>query len=192
MNQGIELVPLKCVKCGTAVPAAPDEVAWACANCGQGLLLDEGKGLLPIEVRYVAAAQETGVTGKPFWVGSGRVTFQRRMTYGRQQGPDERWQQQQTFVLPAYECSLEEAGALGMGFLRQPPPLVAGPKGILERVTVDAQGAKALAEFVVLTVEAERRDQLKEVAFDLALDPPTLWVLPFALKDGKLFLAAAR
>jgi hypothetical protein len=192
VNQGIELVPLKCVKCGTAVPAAPDEVAWACANCGQGLLLDEEKGLVPIEVRYATAAQESGLTWKPFWVGSGRVTFQRRLTYGRQQGPDGRWQQPQTFILPAYECSLEEAGALGKGFLRQPPPLVAGPTGILERVTVDPQGAKALAEFVVLTVEAERRDQLKEVVFDLALDPPTLWVLPFAQKDGKLFLAAAR
>ena len=190
MNQSIELVPLKCVQCGTAVPAAPDEVAWACPNCGQGLLLDEEKGLVPLEVRYMAAAQETGVTWKPFWVARGRVTFQRRTAYGRQQGPDERWQQPQVFVLPAYECSLEEAGALGMGFLRQPPPLEAGPTGVLERVTVDPQGARALAEFVVLTVEAERRDHLKEIAFDLALDPPTLWVLPFAQREGKLFLAA--
>lgn len=179
MREAVELIPLKCVRCGTPVPAAPDEVAWMCATCGQGLLLHESSGVLALDVSYAIPSQQSGMTWRPFWVTAGRVSFRVRETYGRDRGPDELWREPQTFILPAFECSLEEAGTWGMGFLRQPPQLVAGPAGVLERVTVDPQAARALAEFVVLTVEAGRRDHLKRVEFDLELGAPVLWGLPF-------------
>jgi predicted RNA-binding Zn-ribbon protein involved in translation (DUF1610 family) len=191
MSQGVELVPLQCVRCSTPVRAGPDEVAWVCANCGQGLLLDGESGLRALEVKYAAAAQQEGLVWRPFWVAAARVTFQARETYGHDRGPDEIWGAPQMFILPAFECSLEEAGAWGMGFLRQPPRLVEGPAGLLEGVTVDPQAARALAEFVVLTVEAERRDQLRSVAFDLDLEPPVLWAMPFTNESGTLRLALA-
>ncbi len=191
MSQGVELVPLQCGRCSTPVRAAPDEVAWVCANCGQGLLLDGESGLRALEVKYAAAAQQEGLVWRPFWVAAARVTFQARETYGHDRGSDEIWGAPQMFILPAFECSLEEAGAWGMGFLRQPPRLVEGPAGLLEGVTVDPQAARALAEFVVLTVEAERRDQLRSVAFDLDLEPPVLWAMPFTNESGTLRLALA-
>jgi hypothetical protein len=191
MSQGVELVPLQCVRCSTPVRATPDEVAWVCANCGQGLLLDGESGLRALEVKYAAVAQQAGLIWRPFWVTEGRVTFQARETYGHDRGPDEIWGAPQMFVLPAFECSLEEAGAWGVAFLRQPPRLVEGPAGLLEGVTVDPQAARALAEFVVLTVEAERRDQLRKVAFDLDLVPPVLWAMPFTNESGTLRLALA-
>lgn len=191
MSQGVELVPLQCVRCSTPVRAAPDEVAWVCANCSQGLLLDGESGLRALQVKYAAAAQQAGLIWRPFWVTEGRVTFQARQTYGHDRGPDEAWSAPQTFILPAFECSFEEAGAWGMGFLRQPPRLVEGPAGVLEGVTVDPQAARALAEFVVLTVEAERRDQLRSVAFGLDLEPPVLWAMPFTNESGTLRLALA-
>ena len=191
MSQGVELVPLQCVRCSTPVRAAPDEVAWVCANCGQGLLLDGASGLRALVVKYAAAAQQAGLIWRPFWVAATRVTFHARQTYGHDRGPDEIWSAPRTFILPAFECSLEEAGAWGMGFLRQPPRLAEGSTGVLEGVTVDAQAARALAEFVVLTVEAERRDQLRSVAFDLDLEPPVLWAMPFTNESGTLRLALA-
>jgi hypothetical protein len=173
------------------VSAAADEVAWICATCGQGLVLDEEKGVRPLEVRFARAVVDSGVTWRPFWIAVGRVTFDLRQTYGRDRGPDELWSSPQTFVLPAFECTVEEAAAWGGGFLRNPPALVPGEGGKLERVTVEADEAKVLAEFVVLTVEAERRDQLKAVAFTLDLEAPVLWALPFTGTEGSLQLALA-
>jgi hypothetical protein len=37
---------------------------------------------------------------------------------------------------------------------------------------------KALTEFIVVGIEAERRDDVKEISFSLQLETPTLWVLP--------------
>jgi len=187
----VELVPLFCTQCGTPVPAAQDEVAWTCATCGEGLVLDDEKGVRALEVRFARSSVEPGLTWKPFWVAIGRARFEVRQTYGSDRGPDELWASPQTFVLPAFECSLEEAGAWGLSFLRNPPRLAPGPAGRLQRVTVAADEAKALAEFVVLTVEAERQDRLKSVSFHLELEPPVLWALPFTGAEGSLQLTLA-
>ncbi len=186
MSATVELVPLLCSRCNTAVPAAPDEVAWVCANCGQGLLLDDEKGIRPLEVRFARPGAEAGLLWKPFWVAVGRVMFELRQTYGRDRGPDEMWASPQTFVIPAFECSLEEAAEWGLGFLRNPPNLVPGENGKLERATLGAEEARTLAEFVVLTVEAGGRDQLKAVSFTLDLEAPVLWALPFTGGEGSL------
>jgi hypothetical protein len=37
---------------------------------------------------------------------------------------------------------------------------------------------QTLAEFMVLSVEAERKDDLKELGIQLRLSQPVLWVLP--------------
>jgi hypothetical protein len=37
---------------------------------------------------------------------------------------------------------------------------------------------RAAAEFIVMAVEAERKDDLKEIRFDLEIDTPILWILP--------------
>jgi hypothetical protein len=189
MSAAIELLPLFCTRCGTPIQAAPDEVAWMCATCGQGLGLDDEKGVQPLDVQFARATSQTGILWQPFWLAIGRVRFEQRETYGQDRGPDALWGSPQTFVLPAFECSLEEAGAWGLGFLRQPPRLAPGPPGPLPRVTVGAEDVKTLGEFVVLTVEAERRDQLKSVLFHLDLERPVLWALPFSGPEGAQQLA---
>jgi ribosomal protein S27AE len=191
MSAAIELLPLFCTRCGTPVPAGPDEVAWTCGTCGQGLALDEEKGVRPLDVFFAAPASGVEASWMPFWVAIGKVRFERRETYGRDRGPDDLWGSPQTFVLPAFDCSLEEAGGWGLGFLRNPPRLAPGPAAALPRVTVGAEEARTLGEFVVLTVEAERRDQLKAVAFQLDLEPPVLWALPFTGPEGGRQLALA-
>lgn len=189
MVQGIDLVPLKCIRCGTPLPAEPGEVAWVCGICGQGLRLDVAYGLRPLEVNFARVAQEAGFQWLPFWVARGQVTFSERETYGRDRRADELWQQRQTFILPAFECSLEEAGAWGVRFLRHPLRLDVGTGGVLEQVTIGPDEAYTLAEFVVLTVEAERRDRLKRVAFRLELEGPALWALPFIQTGAERKLA---
>lgn len=171
------LVALQCLRCSTPVPAEPDEVAWVCQNCGQGLLLDEVDGLKPITVR-AAAAEGQGQVWKPFWVVPGKVRFSRRESYGRDAAPEPRWSQPVRFVVPAYTSGVEQAVALGVAFLKRPPALDEGEAQPLTGATVLPDQIAPLARFVVLSIEADRDDKLEAIEFTVELDAPELWCLP--------------
>lgn len=180
MDQPVELIPLVCPTCSTPIPAEANEVAWVCVQCGQGLSLDEAKGLVPLEV-HCATGIAPNTLGKPFWVAEGQVSM-RRDTYGSG-GKDARaaqefWSQPRRFFIPAFSAPLETLLGLGMQLLRQPPNLQPGPDVRFEPVTLYIEDVKSAAEFIVVALEAERRDKVKQVEFTLQLSDPVLWVLP--------------
>jgi hypothetical protein len=180
MDQPVELIPLVCPQCSTPVPAEVDEVAWVCAQCGQGLSLDEEKGLVPLEVHY-AAGIPANTRGKPFWIAEGQVSMQRD-TYGSS-GKDTKatqqfWSQPRRFFIPAFSAPLETLLGFGMQLLRQPPDLQAGSTAEFEPVILYLEDVKAAAEFIVVAIEAGRKDKVKQVEFTLQLSEPALWILP--------------
>lgn len=178
MAEPVVLVPLICPKCSTPLPAAPEEVAWVCPTCGEGLLLDEQRGLAPLEVHY-SAQIAPNTQGKPFWMAQGSLALERD-TYAGDKGRDAQrfWGQPQRFFVPAYTCPLETLLELGNRLLFQPPALQDGPAAAFAPVTLARGDAQSLADFIVMTVEAERADKLKEVRFKLDLSEPVLWILP--------------
>ena len=182
MVQPVELIPLACLKCDTPLPAQADEVAWVCARCGQGLLLDESaeKGLLPLEVYYTAGI-EPNRKGKPYWVVEGAVQLERTIFASfndKSKEAGELWSQPRRFFLPASEMPLQTLADLGPRLLLNPPVLQPGPPAPFEPVTVSPADLPALAEFIVLAIEAGRSDMLKQVNIQVALSTPALWVLP--------------
>jgi len=177
MTEPAGLVALDCVRCQVPVPAEPDEIAWICQNCGQGLLLDETTGLKAITVQ-ATAAQGQVQAWKPFWVSYGRVRISRRESFGRDAPPDPRWGQPVRFVVPAYATSVEAAVALGVGFLERPPALQPGEARPLTGATILPGQVAPLARFVVLSIEAAREDKLEAIEFTVELEPPALWCLP--------------
>jgi len=44
-------------------------------------------------------------------------------------------------------------------------------------VVVPPQDVQAISEYIVMSVEAGRKDALRELKFNIRLDPPQLWVL---------------
>ncbi|MBN1668776.1 MAG: hypothetical protein JW862_16900 [Anaerolineales bacterium] len=180
MSAPVELVPLNCLRCGFALPAALDEIAWVCSQCGQGQRLHPLEGLQPLEVHY-AAGIVPPKKGRPYWVSTGQVSLQRE-TYsglGKQTGQAESfWSQPRRFYIPAYDFQLDEFTRLGVDWLAQQPELQAGPAASFEPVTVLAEDVPAWAEFLVMALEAERKDKVKSVNFSLQLEPPQLWILP--------------
>ena len=179
MDQQVQLIPLLCTKCQTSVPAGPDEVAWVCAQCGQGLLLDPSKGLVQLEVNY-AVGIAPNTPGKPYWVTEGRVTFSRRQTYSGNEDRDAHnfWGQPRRFCVPAFTSPLESLLDVGSRLLVQPPALQPGQAARFEPVTLALEDVKPLAEFIVMAIEANRKDKLKEIRIGLELSEPSLWVLP--------------
>ena len=178
MDQPVKLIPLVCPKCNTQVPAETDEVAWVCAQCGQGLLLDEKTGLAALEVHF-AAGIAPGAKGKPFWVADGQVTTRRQAYTGNQDSEAQIfWSQPRRFFIPAFAGTLDDRLNLAMSLMVHPPALQAGPAAPFEAVLMHLEDVTAAAEFVVMAIEAGRKDKLKELDFSLKLSTPVLWILP--------------
>ena len=179
MTAPITLVPLKCVRCETPVPAQPDEVACVCAQCGQGLLLDEEHGLAPLEVHYAAGVTAEG-RGNPYWMTEAVVTLQRE-TYSAFDTKTEKarrlWNQPRRFSVPAFTCPLDTLISLGTDRLWRPPELQPGQPLPFAPVTLLPQDVAALVDFIVVAIEAERTDKVKRIDFSVRLSPPSLWIL---------------
>ena len=180
MDKTIELVPLVCVRCNTPVPAELDEVAWVCAQCGQGLSLEEA-GLQALEVHYMAGIP-ANTKGKPYWVAQGQVSSLQREKYGgggKELGQAQAfWGQPRRFFVPAYSASLENLLAQATQLMIQPPALQDGPAVPFEAVTLAVEDVRPAAEFIVMAIEAGRKDKLKKMNFSLQLSPSVLWILP--------------
>jgi len=179
VDRPVQLIPLVCLKCQTPVPAQPGEVAWVCGQCGQGLLLDVHQGLVPLDVFY-AAGIAPNTPGKPFWVADGRVAFAKRQTYSGNEDRDAQrfWAQPRQFFVPAFSGSLETLLGMGSKLLEKPPSLQSAPAARFEPVTLALEDVKPLAEFIVMALEAGRKDKLREIQFSLELSSPVLWILP--------------
>lgn len=180
MDRPVELIPLACIKCSTPVPASTEEVAWVCIQCGQGLLLDEVRGLAPLEVNY-SNAVPPGSLGRPFWVAEGRTAIQ-RSTFGSRGGQSKDaqrfWAQPRVFFVPAFAASLETLVSIGVDLLMKPPILQAGPPVSFQPVVLPVEDVRAAADFIVLAIEAGRKDKVKEIQHTIELLTPVLWVLP--------------
>lgn len=178
MGAPIELIPLLCIQCNTAVPAQPDEVAWVCAQCGQAMLLDERKGLVPLQVHYAAGIPQNTL-GRPFWVAQGKVSLQRELFQGNKTAEAQLlWSQPRRFTIPAYTCTLDMLLKDGPQYLLKPPSLEPGPAARFQPVTLAPGDLQALAEFIVVAIEAERSDMLKQVEVSVSIGEPALWILP--------------
>ena len=180
MSETISLVPLKCVQCSTPIPANPDEIAWACPQCGTGLLLDEEQGLKEFEIHYAENIKPTD-KGHPCWVAQGKVEIS-RSTYGAFGKKDKEaqafWAQPRLFFIPAFKADLDQIIMFGSIYLKQPPELAPGSPAPFLPVIQRKADLRALAEFIVIGTEAERRDDIKKINFSLELSEPALWVLP--------------
>lgn len=175
----VSLFPLQCIRCQNAIAAAPDEVAWVCDQCGQGQMLSADGGLAPLEIHY-SNAIAPNASGFPYWVVQGSASLTRKTYSGNASAEMQAfWSAPKTFFIPAFELSLEELQQRGAALLRQPPPLIEGTACRFAPVTCPPEDIRPLAEFVVITIEAERPDMLRELHFELALsDTAQLWVLP--------------
>lgn len=180
MDQPIELVPLVCIQCSTAIPAKADEVAWACTQCGQGMVLDEMQGLQALDIHYSADIPPNRA-GRPFWVADGRVKME-RATYGSAgkhgKAAAQFWNQTRRFFVPAYQAPLESLLETAKMMLLNPPSMRPGEATAFEAVTLYREDVFAAAEFIVMAIEAERKDKLKSLKFELQLSKSVLWILP--------------
>lgn len=175
----VRLLPMLCIQCGQPVMANPEEIAWVCDTCQRGMLLGDDGSLQPLEV-FFSASLAPRAQGRPFWVTQAQVSITERTTYknDRSREAAEFWSVPRLFFIPAYQAALEDVVSQGMNLLTRPVSINPGPPAPFLPVVTPQDDIHPLAEFIILSLEAGRKDALKTIKFHLNLENPQLWILP--------------
>jgi hypothetical protein len=88
------------------------------------------------------------------------------------------WGEKQRFFIPAFNTSLDDLLELSTSMFSNPPELLEGPAADFEAVILSPRDLTSVIEFIILTVEAGRKDDIKSIGVTVELDTPVLWVLP--------------
>jgi hypothetical protein len=144
------------------------------------MVLDEAYGLELLDIHYAADIAQNSI-GKPYWVADGQVTMERNTydnagEYGK--AAEQFWGQSRRFFVPAFQTPLESLLKVAKAMLLNPPGLNSGPAVPFDAVTLYHDNVLAAAEFIVIAIEAERKDKIKHIDFELEISKPVLWILP--------------
>jgi hypothetical protein len=182
----MKLVPLKCPNCSQLLAPEDNDAVIVCANCGTAVELGEG-GPARIEVRFSGprSPMPPETNWLPYWIFDGKVQITGRSTQGgsRDAAQDSAafWAAPRRLYVPAWSQPVEAAIDLGKTMIEQQPSLLdleRPPKPAMKAAVLFADEALKLLEFIVLTIEAQRRDWLRDLTFTLEMGPAQLWALP--------------
>ncbi len=91
---------------------------------------------------------------------------------------DRYWRTPRRFFIPAFSGSLDDLLQLAAGLTQKPPEITSGKAADFEPVILAPQDVPGLVEFLVMSIEAERKDSLKQLSVSAELGEPELWILP--------------
>lgn len=180
----MKLVACRCPECGQPLRPENEHIIVACENCGAAVHLSDD-GLVPIQVGYAAPQPEAQVTEwRPFWIFRGQVHLLRRETQDGRSGElasAQFWGQPRYLYVPAWDLPLKQVREMGSFMVRHQPAYQLIPRpgeGRLLPIVLSTEDALKVAEFIVLDIEARRKDWLKRIDFRLELKDPVLCALP--------------
>lgn len=178
----MKLDALICPQCTQWLSPKPDDIVLACPRCFTAVILEDS-GLRSVSAVAYAASSATDATWYPFWTFQGQVEFTARETQSGNKSKDAQqfWQTERRFLIPAWDLDMWQARDLGMRLLQKPPQLTilnGPPETAFHSATLSREDALKLVDFIILTVEAERKDMLRKLQFKLTIDDPALWLLP--------------
>jgi DNA-directed RNA polymerase subunit M/transcription elongation factor TFIIS len=180
----VKLLLLRCPRCNQALAPGQDDEVIQCPSCRAAVALHP-TGLVTQDVKWAAPRDADKVTDwVPFWIFRGKVELQQRLTQEgntRLEEANELWGQPRDLFVPGWTLPLHDAADLAQemverqpSFRETPPP----PDATFQPVVVSFEDARKLIGLVVVTTEAERKDYLKSLDFDLHIDSQALWLLP--------------
>ena len=185
----MKLLLLRCPRCNHALTPGNDDVVVQCANCHAAVAIGEG-GLQLLPAQYATATQPRPETWLPFWVYRGQVTITSRRIQGGRSATDEAqkfWAQPRRIYIPAWACELADARDLITELLEKQPTLstITPPEdAAFLPAAITTEDGRKLLELVIVTLEAQRKDWMESLKYDLRLDSEALWLLP-AWRDGE-------
>lgn len=194
-----KLEAVKCKKCDSGLMVEVNDNIVYCSSCGSGFEIINGE-LVPIEINFASAAirGEGEMIYKPFWLLKAHLNIAERKASGNFLknifgGSNDNTSGNITFYIPAFYCSIEAMKNLATQFTIRNP--VASPQKYNTKLVGFAYGkedAKKLAEFILISMEAEKSDTMKSFNYDMKFDNMEILGIPFyktgngGLKDAVL------
>ncbi|MBK8551699.1 MAG: hypothetical protein IPL53_11800 [Ignavibacteria bacterium] len=187
------LEAVKCKKCASGLLVEVNDNIVYCSSCGSGFEIINGE-LIPIEINFAAAALrgEGEMIYKPFWLLKTKISIAERKASGNFLknifgGGNDNTSGDIIFYIPAFYCPIETMKNLATQFTIKHP--VASPQKYNTKLTGFAYGkedAKKLAEFILISLEAEKSDTMKSFNYDMKFESMEILGIPFyKLPDGR-------
>ena len=181
----MKLLALTCPDCTEHLSPGNDDLVTLCPRCQRSYYLDD-RGLMSIKIQFaLAGKQAPNDSWVPFWLFNGKVTLRERQTQGggssSGRAAEELWSQTRQFYIPAWDLPLEQAKGIGARLVESQPQLqlIEQPEQVkLIPAILPPDGALKMIDFIVLTIEARRKDWLKKLDFHVQADKPRLFALP--------------
>jgi hypothetical protein len=194
----MKLLLLRCPLCAELLaPDTPEAVVFDCPSCQTPVAItDTGLAVETVQFVAPAAAEAEKVTDwLPFWLFEGQVHIDKRETQGRARTAEVEhlWSQPRRLFVPAWTVDMHNARDIGSALAQRQPLFlpVERPSGAqMKTATVTAEDALKMLEFIIITIEAQRDDWLRDIEFRLELGSPTLYAIPAEAQQGRWHLAA--
>ncbi len=179
----MKLLALRCPQCDAWLQPQQLDVVLPCPACKTAVYLQEN-GLSSLPVTYAAPQNDSTSAWLPFWRFYGHVHLERRDTQGGGGGKREAaqlWSEPRHFFVPAWELPIRRAREMGSRLVSRQPtflPFTPPEPPLFQPATLTPTDAQKLLELIILTIEAQRSDWLKDLQFRLELGAPEFWLLP--------------
>jgi len=190
------VVQIKCPECKSPITARQVDTVFVCDACGVMHTYSDGK---PVRIEHeTAAVSREGVDGKvylPFW--KLEVTFNVKRSkvkggYLYRLGKFLDWDSsggRMAMMLPAFDIAPGKYKELAESLTLEPPGYaVASWDRSVERLpcTVAAEQTQMMADFLFVTIEAEKPGIMQELDYDLEVKNQKLVYLPYYKSGGRL------
>ena len=185
----MKLILLRCPVCSVPLTPENDDVVVACTNCHNPIAIAVD-GPVKMNVRFALPAgfREDVDRWVPFWVYEGLVKIQKRDTQGgsrsAKKDAEALWGGPRRLYVPAWDLSIETAQRVGSRLIQQQPQyqIITKPEEVqLVPAVVTPSDARKVLDFIIVAIEARRKDWLKDLAFELDVGQPEMWALPQAI-----------
>ncbi len=186
----MELLALKCPTCGQNLkPQRNEAVVVSCGNCKTAVSLHQS-GIKAIDVQYAAPSSDNVQAWLPMWLFKGKVNIIRRESQGSSKGADKEaaqlWGSANRLFAPAWQEPSQQARGIGAKFTVKQPrlaPIAPTDNMLMQEATITPEDGLKLLDFIVLSLEADRKDWLEDLQFEIQTTGHELWAIP-ARKKG--------
>jgi hypothetical protein len=180
----LQLVPLDCPTCGSAMRGDPWDVLFFCSHCGAAALLGSD-GLEPVvSTALLPAPGRLARVWHPAWVLDARVEVRDRTVAGG--GRPTGWTDRRRFVIPAFELSLSDRVRLARGLTTAAPEAGEVPREPVRGGTLRLDDAQVVAQHLVVGDEVRRPDMLSSLTVSIDVERHRLAAIPFESLDDRL------